>query len=373
MHFVKSRLSVIALAALLGVSGVSTAGCKKDEKKEDSSSKSDKDKKKADDDKADDDGADGDKAGKKKKSKKGDDDDDKDDKKANKAAGKGGKYAAGDVLKHVPKSCAQGQAYFDIAELQKNEAFAANVDAFQEKITASMKDKDLEKGGAFLKSLKKSGIDPTKDIKEVAFCGAAKKDFVVAIGGNFDGKEPLDALLKATKDSDDEDKLEKKTKDGTDYLKAKKAFIVQVTPNVLVIADDLETALDLKKDNDNASGWDIGKGKILSFDFDEHGDKFGIDITSSGDNLELKVVVDSKKAPPKQSDLETVAKQAGTNLAKGPFSSIADDIKSTKITVDGNKVTVIFTATNEHMATLMKTLTTTDPKEIEAALKKAVR
>jgi hypothetical protein len=371
MDFVKSRLSVIALAALLGVSGVSTAGCKKDEKKDESSSKSDKDKKKADDDKADDDG---DKAGKKKKAKKGDDDDDdKGGKKANKAAGKGGKYAAGEVLKHVPKTCPQGQAYIDLAELQKNDAFASNVDAFQEKITASMKDKDLEKGGAFLKSLKKSGIDPTKDLKEIAFCGAEKKDFVLAIGGNFDGKEPLDALVKATKDSDDEDKLEKKSKDGTDYLKAKKGFIVQVTPNVLVIADDLETAIELKKESDSSSGWDIGTGKILSFDFDEHGDKFGIDITSKDETLEMKVVVDSKKAPPKQKDLETVAKTAGGNLAKGPFSSIADDIKSTKITVDGNKVTVVFTASNEHVSTLMKTLTTTDPKEIEAALKKAVR
>ena len=47
MDFVKSRLSVIALAALFGVSGVSTVGCgKKDDKKEESSSKSDKDKKK---------------------------------------------------------------------------------------------------------------------------------------------------------------------------------------------------------------------------------------------------------------------------------------------------------------------------------------
>ena len=375
MEFVKSRLSVIALAALFGVSGVSTVGCKKDDKKEDSSSKSDKDKKKADDDKADDDKADDDKgSGKKKKSKKAaaDDDDDKGSKKADKG-GKGGKYVAGEVLKHVPKSCAQGQAYIDLGELQKNDAFASNVDAFQEKVTASMKDKDLEKGGAFLKSLKKSGIDPTKDVKEIAFCGAAKKDFVLAIGGNFDGKDPLAALLKATKDSDDEDKLEKKSKDGTDYLQAKKGVIVQVTPNVLVLADDLDSAIELTKENDSSSSWDIGKGKILSFDFNEHDDKFAIDITAKDETLELKVVVDSKKAPPKQKDLETVAKTAGGNLAKGPFSSIADDIKSTKITVDGNKVTVIFTATNDHVSTLMKTLTTADPKDIQSALKSAVK
>ncbi len=375
MDFVKSRLSVIALAALFGVSGVSTVGCgKKDDKKEESSSKSDKDKKKADDDKADDDKADDDKgSGKKKKAKKGDDDDDdKGSKKANKA-GKGGKYASGEVLKHIPKTCPAGQFYFDLGELQKNDAFASNVDAFQEKITASMKDKDLEKGSAFLKSLKKSGIDPTKDIKEVVFCGAAKKDFVAAIGGNFDGKDPLGALVKATKDAADEDKVEKKTKDGVDYLQGKKAVIVQVSPNVLVLADDLDSALELQKENDNSTSWDIGKGKIVSFDFDDNGNKVAIDLASKDDSLELTVVADTKKAGVKQKDADAVAKMIGTNLAKGPFASIADDIKATKVTVDGNKITIVFKSSNEHMSTLMKTLSTTDPKEIQAALGKAVK
>jgi hypothetical protein len=379
MDFVRSRLGVLALAALVGACSVSSVGCgKKDEKKTEEESSSKKSKDKSDDEKGDD------KPGKKTKKKAksaADDDDDTGDKKPEKS-GKSGKYTQGDVLKHVPKDCAMLKLYVDTRALQKNEGFAANADALQEKLASSMKDDDAEKGQKVLKALKKAGIDPTKDVREIAMCGESKDDFVLAIGGEFAGKEPLDAISKAIEATgDDAPKTVKSGDLSMLSFKGKKrpGFLGEVAPGVLVIADDKETVASLQESNDRASDWNVGTDRIAVFNFREKA-KLGFDFTlsSKDDAVEGKFVGtfedstgDKMKKAPKafEAEFTKMAVQFSTKMEKGPFKAVAADVKATKVTVSDNVVTVTMSIANDHLAKLIKALAEATPADLEKAMR----
>ncbi len=366
MALVNSRLSALALAAALGLSGLSTVGCsKKDDKKAEASAKSEKDKK-ADDD---DDGA-GKKPSKKHKSAKKAEDD---------AAGS---YAHGDVLKHVPKDCKVARLYVDVQALQKNDAFATNVDSLEEKLVSSMKDDDADKGRKVLKALKKAGIDPSKDVRELAMCGDAKNDFVLAIGGDFAGKKPLDAISKAIEASGD-DAPKHTTSDDVDLLvlkgkkKAEESYLGEVAPGVLVVADDKDSVSALKAEKDRSTDWNVAKDRLAVFDYREKG-RMGFDLTlTSAEDAVLGKFVGTfedstgakMKADPKafETQFGKMAGQLSKKIEETPFKAIAPDVKATKIAVDGNVVTVTITVANDHLGSAIKAIAAAKPDELAKA------
>lgn len=377
MSFIRSKWGVLVIAATLGFGSMSSVGCsKKSEASKDEASSS----KKSKDESSDDD--DSDKKGKKGK-KKGDDDkgDDKGDEKPAKAS-KGGKYAQGDVLKHVPKECSMLRLYVDVRALQKNEAFAANTETLQEKLTTAMKDDGGEKGQKVMKALKKAGIDPTKDVREVAMCGQGKDDFVMAIGGDFTAKDPLDALSKAIEDGG-EDAPKSSETDGVKMLEIKgkkgKNYIGLVSPGVLVLADDKDAVAGLKDAKPKSADWNVDNDRLAFFYFREKG-KMAFDLTMSTqtDGVEVKFVGtfedktgDKMKEAPKAIEAEFVkmADKFGTKMAGTPFDAIGSDVKATKISVAGNVVTVILGVANDHLAKLIKAVAEATPKELKNAMK----
>jgi predicted regulator of Ras-like GTPase activity (Roadblock/LC7/MglB family) len=376
MSFIRSKWGVLVIAATLGFGSLSSLGCgKKSEATSDESSA-----KKSKDEASDDDSADSEKKGKKGK-KKAKADDDKGDEKPAKA-GKSGKYAQGDVLEHVPKECSMLRLYVDVRALQKNEAFAANTDTLQEKLTSAMKDDGGEKGQKVMKALKKAGIDPTKDVRELAMCGQGKDDFVMAIGGDFGAKDPLDALSKALEDSGDDAPKSSET-DGVKMLEIKgkkgKTYVGAVSPGVLVLANDKDVLAGLKDAKPKTSDWDVDSDRLAFFYFREKG-KMAFDLTMSTqtDGVEVKFIGtfedktgDKMKEAPKAIEAEFVkmAGKFGTKMAGTPFDAIGSDVKATKISVAGNVVTVILGVANDHLAKLIKAVAESTPKELKSALK----
>lgn len=379
MSYIRSKWGVLVIAATLGFGSMSSVGCsKKSEASADEASGSKKGKDESSDD-------DSDKSGKKAKKgkKKGGDDgsDDKGDDKPAKA-GKGGKYAQGDVLRHLPKECTMLRLYVDVRALQKNEAFAANTDTLQEKLTTAMKDDGGEKGQKVMKALKKAGIDPTKDVREIAMCGQGKDDYVMAIGGDFTAKDPLDALSKAFEDSGDDAPKPSET-DGVKMLELKgkkgKSYIGSVAPGVLVLANDKDVVAGLVDAKPKGSDWDVDHDRLAFFYFREKG-KMAFDLTMSTqtDGVEVKFIGtfedktgDKMKEAPKAIEAEFVkmAGKFGTKMAGTPFDAIGSDVKATKISVAGNVVTVILGVANDHLAKLIKAVAESTPKELKSALK----
>jgi hypothetical protein len=378
MSYVRSKWGVLVIAATLGFGSVSSVGCsKKSEASADEASGSKKGKDESSDDDSDDKGGKG-KKGKKGKSKGGDEEGDE---KPAKAA-KGGKYARGDVLRHVPKECSMLRLYVDVRALQKNEAFAANTETLQEKLTTAMKDDGGEKGQRVMKALKKAGIDPTKDVRELAMCGQGKDDYVIAIGGDFTAKDPLDALSKAFEDSGDDAPKPSET-DGVKMLELKgkkgKSFIGAVSPGVLVLASDKDVVAGLKDAKPKGADWNVDDDRLAFFYFREKG-KMAFDLTMStqSDGVEVKFIGtfedktgDKMKEAPKAIEAEFVkmAGKFGTKMAGTPFDAVGSDVKATKISVAGNVVTLILDVANDHLAKLIKAVAESTPKELKSALK----
>ena len=323
---------------------VALSGC--DKKKDDSSDKSEK---------ATKDDGDG------KKKKKGD----------------GEKYTNGEVIKYLPKSCKGGRFYVNVGLFLKNEATETAMVALEDKMSDKMKKKDAKQMGKVLKSLKKSGIDPAKDIKEIALCfEPGMKQGAAAIGGNFAGKDPIGAIVKASAETDEE--LEKKTEDGVDYIKSKKSVIGAVAPNVLVVTDSKAQFADLKDAPGGEDGWDTGKGKIFSFNFaDKKSGKFNGSITENGEDLDVKFVADlTGDAGEKMEDdpatfkkqFEKMRDMFEQKLSKGPFKKIADDIGNAKIKVDGTKVTISLTVPASDLGDSIKKAANLSEDDLENAV-----
>jgi hypothetical protein len=296
------------------------------------------------------------------------------DKKSKKKGSDDEKYTSGEVVKYLPKSCKGGRFYMNIGLFLKNEATEKAAEALEEKMSGKMKKKDAQQMGKVLKSLKKSGIDPARDIKEIAFCmEAGQKEGAAAIGGNFAGKDPIGAIAKASSETDEE--LEKKTEDGVDYIKSKKSVIGQVAPNVVVITDNKASFASLKEAPGGESGWDIGKGRIFSFDFaDKKNGKFTGSITENGEDLDFKVVGDfagntgeKMEEDPAQfkKGFEAMRDKIEQKLSKGPFKKIADDIGNAKIKIDGTKLTITLTIPANDLGDSIKKAANLSEDELE--------
>ncbi len=297
------------------------------------------------------------------------------DGKDGKASGKkkSGGYSRGEVLSHVPKSCKTARVYVDIAGLLRTDAVLASADVLQEKLTdlaksGSSGDKKAQKA---LKALKKAGIDPTHDVKEVAICaGAGPKDIVVALGGDFAGKDPLEAIAKAG-EAAGEDEAKIKEADGVKYLKAGKAFIGLVSTNVIVFTEDKDSLSDLAKDNDQSSAWGAGKNKLLAFKGkDKKAGEFEGSLEERGEDIVAKLVLDVKGLDEKGSSsavkkqLEATAEQLGKKL-KGPFKKLGDAVAETKFQVDGDTVTVTLSVPSSDLADVIKKLAAMDEKDLK--------
>jgi hypothetical protein len=300
------------------------------------------------------------------------------DKKSKKGSD-GEKFAAGESVKFLPKACKGGKIYFNVGTFLKNEAVEKAAEALEDKISEGMnkKNKSGKKLAPALKALKKAGIDPARDIKEVAICfEAGMKEGVLALGGNFAGKDPIAAIAKAAEEADEKD-LEQKETDGISYVKDGKSFIAAVSPNVLVVTKTKDQFVDLKA-GDGGSGWDVGKTKILTFDInDKKNGKFIGSITEEGDDLAFKVVADFAgdtgdkiEEDPAQfkKQFEKMRDQLEGKLSKGPFKKIADDIGNAKIKVDGSKVTITLTVPASDLGDSIKKAASMKDDELENAV-----
>lgn len=302
----------------------------------------------------------------------------KDDEGGKKKKGGDEKYETFTVLKHLPKACKGGRIYLNIGLFLKNEAVEKATEALEEKIADKMNKKDGKQLSKAFKSLKKSGIDPARDVKEIAFCfEPGMKEGVAAIGGNFAGKDPIGAIEKAA-DEAGEKELEKKESDGVAYVKDGKEFIASVAPNVLVITKEKSQFADLKAGDGGEEGWEVDKGRILSFAVnDKKNGKFNGTITEQGDDLDLKIVGDFAgdtgdkiEEDPQQfkKQFEKMRDQFELKLKKGPFKKIADDIGNAKIKVDGSKVTVTLTLPASDLGDAIKKAADMSEDDLENAV-----
>jgi hypothetical protein len=343
-----SKFRWAMMVGALAIAAPMVAGCPK---KDDTSSKSSDSKK---DDKKDD-----------KKGEKSADDDDKDSK----------EYAQGDILKHVPKKCSLGRVYLNYAGLTDEPAVKKNIHKLDDKFAEAMKGKNGDKAKDILKILEKAEIDPAKDIREIAVCANGEDDVIVAVAGDFGGKDVLGALVKIA-DKEGET-LKKKDADGIPYLKGKdKMMLGQVTPTVFVATKDTDDFAKLAKSEDQSADWEVSKGRLIVVKgaMKKQGvDSLLAELTEKGDALELKIVAELSGKAAKEMDaeddaegkLKKVIAQAADKVEKSPMKDLADDIRDAKVKIDGHKITFSMKCSNKDLGKAIAAISEASESDLE--------
>lgn len=342
----------IVVAALSALGSSSLVGCKKAPPKESASADSD------------------DKKSDKKGTKKGEDEDGDD----------APSYTKGDVLKHMPGKCKTAFFYMDLGGLQKTDAFKDNADKLQDKLTEAIKGEDGEKAEKVLKAFKKAGINPTKDVQDIAVCVGddTEKDVTIGLGGSYAGKDPIGAITKAM-EAGGEDAPKPKNEGGIKYIveKDKKSptVVAEVAPGVVLVTpgDDIAPLKKLKKVGDVADGYNYGKGRLVSLHGTSPDGKGFKDadlaITSKGGDIEIKASasgIDKSTMKEISDDKVKAGKTEIAKMVKGtPFKMLAADVDSLKIKGDGDKITIAITIAGEHLAAAIKTLTDMKEEDLE--------
>ncbi|MEO7093384.1 MAG: hypothetical protein ABI175_09045 [Polyangiales bacterium] len=288
-------------------------------------------------------------------------------------------YVHGDVLKHVPERCAFGRVYVDLQGLTDAPAIAKNLARLDDKLAEAMKGPRGDKAKEVLGLLEHAGIDPARDLRELALCADAEDDVVVAVGGDFGGKDVLGAVeLLAAKEGD---ALEKKVAGGISYLQGKdKMLLGQLTPTLFVAARDAAVFARLAPPEDRSQAWGIGAGRLVVATgvMKKQGiDALRCEVTEKDDALALEVVVELSSAGKAAKDLDRdhgkaarreigkVIAQAAAKLAKSPARALAADVADIRVAIDGHKVTLTMKCSNAHLGEALTALTAATESELE--------
>jgi hypothetical protein len=348
----KTRWAMVVGA--LAISAPMLAGCPKKEETT-SSATGDKDKEK-------------DKKGAKSEKGKGDDDEEKE---------KGSGYEALSVLKHVPKECGVARVFVNLGGLATMEGTKASFAKLDDKLAESVKGKDGKKMKAVLKIFEKENIDPFKDVREIAFCMDDKGTPIVAVGGDFDGKDVLGAIKKSAEEEGEKD-LESSKEEGIEMLHDKKGALAKLSSTVYGFGKDPETIAKYKKEKDQSGAWSVKEGALAVVHFTEKGNEVDAWITDKDDEMEVKISaeVTGKDGEAMKDDPDAFKKELKKIIAQGtsklegtPLAKIADDVKNAKITIDGKKLTIVAKIPQKDLASTLKKLMDASPEELQGMFK----
>lgn len=314
--------------------------------------------------------------------KKTDDKATKDDEKPSKAKSAEG-YARGEVLKHVPAKCSAARLYADLGAIRKLDGVGTNLAAFQDTAIDGAGSGGAKKLKKALAKLDDAGIDPKKDLQELAVCVGEDKSVAVAVGGSVRGKDVLDGLEKAI-DALGEGKVEKKKKKGKSYLRVDDAIVGMVSDDVLLITMTEDSFAELSEENDVSADWNLEDGRLVSGYFGRHsGGEKDLDIDGSvdadGDALVFAVAGKAKGAKAKKKldeDADDVKKELRRILGafadameKLPATGLADAIRGAKISVDDGVIKGKVTVEAKDFAKALDKAAKKDASELEVLFK----
>jgi hypothetical protein len=263
--------------------------------------------------------------------------------------------ALGESTKVMPAACDKGRGYLNVAKLNeltgsiKVEEIIGK--AGGDKATKEQSDKAVAK-------LKELGIGE-KAVVDVAVCvGATDKDVTAAIGLNLEGTKGFEAVVDGILSLDKKNDVKKLNEGGTVmYELPGEGFVMAAGGKVAIFHKSKEALLALAKaDGAGQAAYKIGANTVAfvqggkSNDFDA----FSLDLAHSGTNLELAVEATGVKLPegfPKTGpEAEKLLSEEAGKLEKEPiFKPIVPDLKATKVTIAGDKVTLKMTMAVDHL------------------------
>jgi hypothetical protein len=215
----------------------------------------------------------------------------------------GGATASADVLKHMPKDCDEGRVFVNLGKLLAGGDLGTGIDTLLGKAMSSGKADD-KKAQEVMKTLKDGGIDPVKDIREIAVCANKdKKKTVVAISMEPKAEKPADVFAKAAEIGDGKPPT-KEEKDGATFLKSAtgNSAMAVIGKNMLLMGDDQAFLAGLVKGSDGAGDFGDSKSHIVWAKVDPTKSKAEVMMKEAGSDYDLKVNFLAGKDAPKMKE-----------------------------------------------------------------------
>lgn len=277
-----------------------------------------------------------------------------------------------DVLKHMPKECDEGRVYVNVGKLFSGGDMGSSLDSILGKAFAQGKADD-KKAEAVMKTLKEGGVDPIKDIREVAVC--ANKDdkkTVVVVSMEPKADKPADVFAKAAEAATGKAPT-KEDKDGATWVQSSgdKAVMAFVGKNTMLIGEDQGTLAAAIKGGDGASEFGDAKSTIVWAKVDPNKSKADINMKEAGSDYDLKVTfVGGKDAAKMKEQYEKMLPELDKMVEKMAFAKpLLPVAKNGKIDVAGENVTFTTKFPKSAIGDFLKEASKADPKEIMKGLK----
>ena len=281
--------------------------------------------------------------------------------------------AAGvDVLKHMPKDCDEGRVYVNVGKLFAGGDLGSSLDTIVGKAMAQGKADD-KKAEAVMKTLKEGGVDPLKDIREVAVC--ANKDdkkTVVVVSMEPKAEKPADVFAKAAEAATGKAPT-KEEKDGATWVQSAedKAVMAFVGKNVMLIGEDKEVLGAAIKGGDGASEFGDAKSSIVWAKVDPNKSKADINMKEVGSDYDLNVkFVGGKDAAKMKEQFEKMLPEVDKAAEQMPFvKPLLPVAKNGKMAVEGENVTFTTKFPKAAISEFLKEASKVDPKELVKGLR----
>jgi hypothetical protein len=266
------------------------------------------------------------------------------------------KPAAGgvDVLKHMPKDCDEGRIFVAASKLIS----AESADILNGLTTQGLaQSKDAKKSEEVVKILKDGGIEPMKQLTDVAMCmGKEKKTVMVAAVDFSKADKPADTIAKALEAGDGKPW---KREDAGDvvYLSNPdgKSVMAVVGKAAVVIGDTKELVEAAVKGPDGGAAFGDARSHVVWAKMVE--DDTTVTLKEAGENHDLKISMKDKNAAKMKEDMEKMAPMADEFAKKEPMvAPLLPIAKNAKATVEGEVLTLTTSFPKNTLADFLKGL-----------------
>ncbi len=279
--------------------------------------------------------------------------------------------AGADVLKHMPKDCDEGRVFVNMGKFLAGGDMGGAFDTLIGKAMASGKADD-KKAAEVMKVLKDGGIDPLKDIREIAVC--ANKDdkkTVVAVSMEPKADKPADVFAKAMETGEGKPPT-KEEKDGATYLKSGKGDggLAVLSKNLILIGEDVKTLEAVAKGGDGAGEFGDAKSTVVWAKVDPTKTKAEVVMKEAGADYDLNVKYVAKDAAKNKAEFEKMLPELDKVAEKMPFAKpLLPIAKNGKANAEGENFTFTTKFPKTAIADFLKEASKVDPKEIMKGLK----
>lgn len=253
------------------------------------------------------------------------------------AAGSG---AGTGILKYMPAECPEGRVYANVAKVITPDAYPA-LDKWVTK--AVHEGKDPKKSEEILKTLKDGGIEPIKDLKEIAMCGN-KDDKLAVYAATMDmskAANPAEVIAKAMEQGSG--KAPKKEEiDGVTYLQVEegKSWIAIVGKDTIVTSRGKDAVQAAIKGGNGGAAFADATNHVVWADMKEKDIKAR--VKEAGDNFDVNVVATvGKDAATAKKEFEKVLPEIDKAAEQMPvIKPLLPAVKAAKLEVNGDVLTV---------------------------------